>query len=91
MGFPAVAGKTPHKVRALLSIGAVACNKAGNRSVVERGDEDLDVGGMMGVVFRRKIEKDGLEGFWDLGMGEHRLHFIDGAEANFEIGILFGG
>lgn len=24
-------------------------------------------------------------------MGEHRFHFIGGAEPNFEIGVLFGG
>lgn len=42
-------------------------------------------------MFRGEIEKDGMKGFRHLRMGEHGFHFVECAETQFEVGVLFGG
>ena len=88
--FPALAGEASYEIRALFSIGAISGDEAGDRRIVKGGNEYFEVGGMFFLMFRGEIKKHGLERFWDLGVGEHGFHLIDRAEANFEIGILFG-
>ena len=43
------------------------------------------------MVFGGEIKEDWLKRFGYLGVGEHGFYLIDGAEADFEMRVLFGG
>lgn len=87
--FAAVASKTADEIRALSCLGAISSDESRNDLVVQCCDEDLDVLRMRGNVAFGEIEKRIVKRSRDLRVWHHHRDFVDGADAELEIGILF--
>lgn len=71
VGFAAGGGKAADEICAFLCLGAIPGNESGNGLIVDHGDENFDIIGVCGNVAFGEVEEGGVEGFGDLGMGEH--------------------
>lgn len=88
VNLAAVAGKTANEVGTFFCLKAVACDESRNGLIVECRDKDFDVFRMCGGVALGEVEKCLMERFRNLRCRQHVRHFIDRAEAKFEIGMF---
>lgn len=86
--LPAVASKAAHEVRAFFGFGAIAGDESGNGLIVECRDEHLNVLRVCGDVTFCEIEKCCVKRLRNLRRRQHFCDVVDGAKAEFEIGIF---